>query len=81
VLPDTDLDAAMAAAERMREEVAASSFAHEGTELSVTVSLGVATWETEEPPELLLRRADEALYAAKDAGRDRVIAATLHGRT
>jgi two-component system, cell cycle response regulator len=30
---------------------------------------------------VLLRRADEALYAAKDAGRDRVMAATLHGRT
>jgi PleD family two-component response regulator len=42
--------------------------------------VGVATWSGE-TPDLLLRRADEALYAAKDAGRDRVIAATLHGRT
>jgi diguanylate cyclase (GGDEF)-like protein len=75
VLPDTDHDAAMAAAERMREEVAATSFVHDGTELAVTVSLGVATWEAEEPPELLLRRADEALYAAKGGGRDQVACA------
>ena len=46
----------------------------------VTVSIGLATWDGEAPEELL-HRADEALYAAKDAGRDRVMAATLHGRT
>jgi two-component system, cell cycle response regulator len=72
VLGDTDLDAAAAAAERMREEVAAARIDVEGEPLAITVSVGVATWELEEPPELLLRRADEALYAAKAAGRDRV---------
>ena len=40
-----------------------------------------ATWEDAETPEAFLARADEALYAAKDAGRDRVLAATLHHRT
>ena len=76
LLPDTDGDAAMHAAERMREEVAAAP-----SPVSVTVSIGIATWEDEETPEALLARADEALYAAKDAGRDRVLAATLHDRT
>jgi two-component system cell cycle response regulator len=75
VLPDTDHDAAWAAAERMREEVAATAIAHEGSDLGVTVSLGVATWEPDEPPELLLRRADDALYAAKGGGRDQVASA------
>jgi PleD family two-component response regulator len=46
----------------------------------VAVSVGVATW-AQETPEQLLRRADAALYRAKEAGRDRVMAATLHGRT
>jgi two-component system cell cycle response regulator len=72
VLPDADHEDAAAAAERMREEVAATAIAYDGVELGLTVSLGVATWEDDEPPELLLRRADEALYAAKDGGRDRV---------
>ena len=48
--------------------------------MPVTVSIGIATWDGEAPEELL-HRADEALYAAKDGGRDRVMAATLHDRT
>lgn len=76
LLPDTDADAARHAAERMRTEVA-----HAPTPVPVTVSIGIATWEEGESPEALLQRADEALYAAKEAGRDRVLAATLHDRT
>src|SRR3954452_9060167 len=75
LLPDTDADAAGHFAERMRAEVAAAP-----TPVPVTVSIGIATWDGEEPEELL-HRADEALYAAKDSGRDRVMAATLHDRT
>jgi two-component system cell cycle response regulator len=75
VLPDTDGGAALAAAERMREEVAGTVVEHEGERLAVTVSLGVASWEEDDPPELLLRRADEALYAAKAGGRDRAVCA------
>jgi two-component system cell cycle response regulator len=75
VLPDTGPDAAIAAAERMREEVAATWIEHDSERLGVTVSLGVAAWEEDDPPELLLRRADEALYVAKAGGRDRVVCA------
>ena len=59
----------------MRGEVARAP-----TPVPVTVSIGIATWDGEAPEELL-HRADEALYAAKDGGRDRVMAATLHDRT
>jgi two-component system cell cycle response regulator len=75
VLPDTDADAAAAVAERMRAEVAETVVEHEDARLRITVSIGMATWEPEEPPELLLRRADDALYAAKAAGRDRALSA------
>ena len=75
LLPDTDAEAARHVAEKLRAEVAAAP-----TPVPVTVSIGVATWDGE-APEDLLHRADEALYAAKEAGRDRVLAATLHGRT
>jgi len=75
LLPDTDAGAAQHVAEKLRAEVAGARAA-----VPVTVSIGVATWDGE-APEDLLHRADEALYGAKEAGRDRVMAATLHGRT
>jgi two-component system cell cycle response regulator len=75
LLPDTDAEAAVHVAERMRAEVALAP-----TPVPVTVSIGIATWEGEAPEELL-HRGDEALYAAKEAGRDRVMAATLLDRT
>ncbi len=75
LLPDTDSTAARHVAEKLRADVAAAP-----APVPVTVSIGVASWDGE-APEDLLHRADEALYAAKEAGRDRVLAATLHGRT
>jgi diguanylate cyclase (GGDEF)-like protein len=75
LLPNTDAAAAVHVAERMRAEVATAA-----SPVPVTVSIGIATWEAEAPEELL-HRGDEALYSAKDAGRDRVTAATLHDRT
>jgi two-component system cell cycle response regulator len=75
LLPDTDGEAAAHVAEKLRVAVAGAPAA-----TPVTVSIGLATWDGEAPDDLL-QRADEALYAAKDAGRDRVMAASLHGRT
>ncbi len=75
LLPDTDAEAATHMAERARAEVAGAP-----TPVPVTVSIGLATWAGETADEFL-QRADEALYAAKQTGRDRVMAATLHGRT
>jgi PleD family two-component response regulator len=45
---------------------------HAGASFTVTVSAGVAERAPGENLETLVRRADAALYAAKDAGRDRV---------
>src|SRR3954454_20574421 len=75
LLPDTDAAAGSHMGQRVRAEVASAS-----TDVAVTVSIGLATWAGESAEEFL-HRADEALYAAKQAGRDRVMAATLHGRT
>jgi diguanylate cyclase (GGDEF)-like protein/PAS domain S-box-containing protein len=46
----------------------------------VTVSIGVAAWDGEEPPEALLARADAALYMAKASGRDRCVTAKTISR-
>ena len=75
LLPDTDSEAATHVAEKLRAEVADAP-----APVPITTSVGVATWSGETPEEFL-QRADEALYAAKEAGRDQVAAATLHGRT
>jgi two-component system cell cycle response regulator len=71
LLPDADGEAAAVAAEKLRAEVEERAVEVEGHALSVTVSVGWATWDGEEP-EKLLRRADDALYEAKRRGRNRV---------
>ena len=71
LLPDAGARAAATTAEKLRGEIAALAVVHDGGELAVTISAGWAAWEGESPEELL-RRADEALYDAKRAGRDRV---------
>jgi diguanylate cyclase (GGDEF)-like protein len=72
VLPETDAAGARRAAERLCEAVRHRPFAHEGEEpLAITVSVGVAVFpEHGTAAADLIRSADTALYAAKEAGRD-----------
>jgi len=75
LLPETDLQGACAIAERIREAVAQLEIESEGTFLRSTVSIGLAAFpeHSAEEGNDLMRRADEALYRAKRAGRDRVV--------
>jgi diguanylate cyclase (GGDEF)-like protein len=71
---ETDMREALSTAERLREEVAAEPFDLGHAKLSVTVSIGVATRQAHETDTSeLLWFADRALYAAKAAGRNRVV--------
>ncbi|MBF9014049.1 MULTISPECIES: diguanylate cyclase [unclassified Oceanispirochaeta] len=74
--PDTDIQLARDIAERLRNIVSDKVMAlSDGTEIFVTISLGVAGWDTSESLEIktLLDQADKALYAAKNTGRNKVV--------
>lgn len=73
VLPETPLPVALVVAERLRSVIAETPIEVEGTkaQIPITISIGVAMPRgREETPATLLRRADEALYAAKNGGRN-----------
>ncbi|MBA3808763.1 MAG: diguanylate cyclase [Solirubrobacterales bacterium] len=74
LLPDTDRDSAMILAEKLRSEIEHAELVGIG---AITASLGVAVlpMDAAEPDELL-RKADRALYAAKENGRNRVHSAS-----
>lgn len=75
VMPGTRGDMACQVAERVRREVAAMPFRVQGLNkpLDITVSLGVSTSvPPDDTQDALLKRADEALYRAKQSGRNRV---------
>jgi diguanylate cyclase (GGDEF)-like protein len=72
VLKRTGMDQGTTLAERIRASVGAERFRHEGIEIRVTVSAGLAAYAEGEAPDALIERADRALYEAKAAGRDRV---------
>ena len=80
LLPNTDLNAATTRAERLRAEVQRTPVRFHETSLYFTISLGVAQWQPEESLLILMRRADEALYAAKYNGRNRIETASPHVR-
>ena len=72
LLPETDLTAASKAAERLRFAAEAMRLECDGQTFSVTVSLGVVLLNKDESLEDLFKRADQALYRAKEGGRNRV---------
>ncbi len=73
LLPETALASAKGIAERCRKKVANHSFKYQEQNISITISLGVSAMNADTTsPDILLKRADDALYAAKNSGRNRV---------
>src|SRR5581483_3259641 len=92
VLPETDAHGALRVAEKLRESVAVTPLYHlergvlgesprtdETSSIGCTISIGVASFDAKRMADAgeLVRAADEALYAAKQAGRNRVVAAWM----
>jgi diguanylate cyclase (GGDEF)-like protein len=71
ILPETDLERAFHAAERIRKAV--HQLRWHLQEMRVTVSAGVAAFKSEEKDFEFLKRADALLYQAKESGRNRVV--------
>lgn len=74
VMPETPMPVALTVAERLRTRIAGAPFRIRGGQetLEVTISIGVAAAGQDDAPDAVLKRADEALYAAKREGRNRV---------
>lgn len=74
LLPASDLEGAVVAAERLRREVEQKTMVYDNCEVRVTMSFGIAIWKnTDGDIDEFIKRADENLYRAKEEGRNRVI--------
>lgn len=75
MLPDTDYEGGMLAVEKLRETIDNKHFHFADNEFSVTMTFGVARFEQVDHLDGCIKRADEALYIGKQAGRNRVVSA------
>lgn len=78
ILAETARNEARELAERLRERVEASPLRGErvAEALGITLSLGVCERNTDDDSDSILRRADRALYEAKNGGRNRTVVAS-----
>lgn len=79
ILPDTDLEGAVILADNIRRAIQAKELLKRSTNEKlgrVTASFGVAMYRPADTPSSLIERADRCLYAAKAAGRNKVISET-----
>lgn len=74
VLPDTQLEDGICVIQRLQRELTKRFFLHENRKLLITFSAGVALLNPGENPQIAIDRADEAMYQAKRAGKNRVYA-------
>jgi two-component system, cell cycle response regulator len=78
LMPETPIEGAMVAAERLRHAIEGIDFTSMGCPRRVTVSIGIAQYPiSAETIDELIKQADEALYQAKQSGRNRVCVAKL----
>jgi diguanylate cyclase (GGDEF)-like protein len=74
LLPETGIDEATVIAERLRKLVSEHTVSDKGKTISVTISVGVASWQSGKSLDIntLLNQADQAMYHSKASGRNQV---------
>lgn len=75
VLPDTDVEQAVAVVQRLQRDLSAHLFLQDDRRVLITFSAGVTQLRPDEPLESAIARADGAMYRAKRAGKNRVFSA------
>lgn len=75
LLPKTNSEQGIIVAEAIREAIANRPVTHDGVEHKVTLTLGIASYNTNSNFEETIQRADKALYEGKQLGRNRVLSA------
>jgi diguanylate cyclase len=75
LLPETDLEEAVQVLTRLQRELTRKFFMHNNEKRLITFSAGAAEFTADETAEAALARADQAMYLAKRAGKNRVVAA------
>ena len=73
IMPETDRQAAFTVAEKLREAIAEMGFTYRGDPVRITVSLGVTEFAGADSSTSAFQRADQAMYQAKEAGRNRTV--------
>lgn len=75
VLPNSNLEEAKRMCERFRELIEGKHFKYDASKFQITISIGIAEYDISVDQTLmeLIGRADQALYKAKEEGRNRVI--------
>jgi len=77
MLPETDMEGAVVAAEKIRQRIARSAVEYDGLPVHVTVTMGVNVYDKPNPINECIRGADEALYLGKQNGKNQVVRATI----
>jgi diguanylate cyclase len=73
LMPETNLDSAIIAADKLRVAVKQCQFHYQNAQVSITISAGLAQLRKDDSTESLFQRADEAMYRAKQAGRNQCL--------
>ncbi|MCO7225094.1 diguanylate cyclase [Pleionea sp. CnH1-48] len=72
-LPETSTEEAQNVAERIRKSMEEHSWSHYGIQGNITLSIGLSEFRADDTFEILIKRADDALYQAKSSGRNRTV--------